>query len=70
MARRRRVKGRWRYALGIPTVLCAGLFASVADNILAAAGTGALVGLFIGIGIMSYPDLDRGGPADTDDMMH
>jgi hypothetical protein len=52
-----------------PAIIMAGLFAVVADNPLAAAGLGALVGLFIGIALLAFPNLDRGGPADTDDII-
>lgn len=69
MARRRRRKRRSLMWLAVPAVLTAGLFAVAADNPLAAGGVGALVGLFIGIALLAFPDLDRGGPADTDDMM-
>jgi hypothetical protein len=31
---------------------------------------GALVGLTIGIGLLAFPNLDRGGPADNDDFLH
>ncbi len=56
---------------GIPTALCAAAFTAVADNMLGAAIMGSLIGLAIGIGILAFPDLDRGGPADNDDMfMH
>lgn len=55
--------------LVVPAVLTAGLFAVAADNPLAASGVGALVGLAIGIAILGFPNLDRGGPADTDDIM-
>jgi hypothetical protein len=56
--------------LAVPAVIAAGLFAWVADNTLAAALTGAIVGLFVGVAILAFPNLDRGGPADTDDMLH
>jgi hypothetical protein len=49
--------------------LCAAAFAAVADNMLGAAILGAIVGLAIGIGLLAFPNLDRGGPADNDDMM-
>jgi hypothetical protein len=52
-----------------PAIIMAGLFAVVADNPLVAAGMGALVGLFIGIALLAFPNLDRGGPADTDDII-
>jgi len=56
--------------LGIPAVVSAAGFAYVADNHLAAAGVGALIGLVIGFAIMAFPDLDRGGPEDSDDIFH
>lgn len=68
MAQRRR-KRRSMMWLAVPSVLTAGLFSVVADNPLAAGGVGALVGLAIGIALLAFPNLDRGGPADTDDMM-
>jgi NADH:ubiquinone oxidoreductase subunit 6 (subunit J) len=70
MARPRRKKRRAAYALGLPMIFFAGLFAVVADNFLAAAAIGALVGFIVGIGIMAFPNLDRDGPADTDDMLN
>ena len=63
--RRRRPVG---WIVGIPTALCAAAFTAAADNMLGAAIMGSLVGLAIGIGILAFPDLDRGGPADNDDM--
>lgn len=66
MAPRRRRKRRLGLWLGLPTALCAGAFAYVADNPLPAAVAGALVGFVIGIALLAFPDLDRGGPDDTD----
>lgn len=65
-ARRPRKKnlGLW---LGVPTALTAGAFAYVADNPLAAGGVGAIVGLVIGIALLAFPNLDRGGPDDGED---
>ena len=59
-----------RYLIGIPTVLTGGLFAWAAEGAIVATGVGLLVGFVIGVGLLAFPDLDRGGPADTDDMMH
>ncbi|MEQ1753644.1 MAG: hypothetical protein ABL973_05890 [Micropepsaceae bacterium] len=56
--------------LAMPTVLFGCLFAIVADNTAAAAVVGALLGFVIGLGILAFPDLDRGGPADHDDFLH
>ncbi len=70
MARRRRGGLRAVNALGMPAVLCGGVFAAVADKPLEAGLIGVLVGLFIGVGILAFPDLDRGGPADHDDFVH
>lgn len=53
--------------LGIPTALVAGAFAYVADNPLPAGAVGAVVGLFIGIALLAFPNLDRGGPDDSED---
>jgi hypothetical protein len=50
-------------------VLCAGIFAYVADHPVAAGAIGALVGAVIGIALLAFPNLDRGGPADTDDFI-
>ena len=58
------------YVLGVPAALSAIAFAYVADNHFAAALVGAGVGLVIGFAIMAFPDLDRGGPADTDSMLN
>jgi hypothetical protein len=55
--------------VGAPTAVMAGVFATVADDPVAAAAVGAVVGLFIGIALLAFPDLDRGGPADNDDFM-
>jgi uncharacterized MnhB-related membrane protein len=57
-------------ALAMPSVLLASIFALVADKPFEAAIIGGLIGVFIGLGILAFPDLDRGGPADHDDMMH
>ncbi len=58
------------WILGIPISVCAAAFAAAADNMLGAAIMGSLVGLAIGIGILAFPNLDRGGPADNDDFLH
>jgi hypothetical protein len=65
--RRRRAVG---WILGVPTSICAAVFSAAADNMLAAAMMGALVGFVIGIGILAFPNLDRGGPADNEDFLH
>ena len=68
-----RKPGRWsyaRYVIGNPALLCAGIFAFVADHPLQAAIVGLLVGVFIGIALMFFPNLDRGGPADTDNTLN
>lgn len=70
MARPRRRKVLTFNILAMPTVLFASLFAIVADNAAPAALAGALLGFVIGIGILAFPDLDRGGPADHDDFIH
>ena len=59
-----------RYLLGIPTVVTGGLFAWAAEGALVATGVGLLVGFVIGVALLAFPNLDRGGPADTDDFMH
>lgn len=71
MARRRRTSG-WRIlnTLSMPAVLLAAVFAGVADKPYEAGLIGALVGFVIGVCILSFPDLDRGGPADNDDFIH
>jgi hypothetical protein len=66
--RRRRKPVGW--ILGVPTALCAAAFTAVADNMLGAAMMGALVGFTIGIGLLAFPNLDRGGPADNEDFLH
>ncbi|MBL9095466.1 MAG: hypothetical protein JNK07_00955 [Alphaproteobacteria bacterium] len=55
--------------VGAPIAVTAGLFATVADNPVAAGAVGAVVGLFVGIALLAFPNLDRGGPADNDDFM-
>lgn len=59
-----------RYLIGIPTVLTGGLFAWAAEGALVATGVGCAVGFIIGVALLAFPDLDRGGPADNDDFMH
>jgi len=56
--------------LAMPAVLLGGVFASVADKAFEAGIIGALIGLVIGVCLLAFPDLDRGGPADNDDFMH
>lgn len=71
MAQQRRRRGKpVGWILGTPIALCAAAFTAVADNMVGAAIMGALVGLAIGIGILAFPNLDRGGPADNDDFLH
>jgi hypothetical protein len=53
--------------LGIPAALTAGAFAYVADTPLPAGAVGAVVGLFIGVALLAFPNLDRGGPDDSED---
>ena len=69
MAPRRRRKRRSILWLVLPATLTGLAFASVADDHLMAGGMGALVGLFIGIALLAFPNLDRGGPADDDGHM-
>ena len=69
MAPPRRRRRPYGWILGVPTSICAAVFAAAADNMVGAAVVGAVVGFVIGIGILAFPNLDRGGPADTDDMM-
>lgn len=56
-------------ALAMPAVLLGSLFAIVADKPLEAGMLGALIGLVVGIAVLAFPDLDRGGPSDHDDLM-
>jgi presenilin-like A22 family membrane protease len=56
--------------LAIPTLLSAAGVSYLAGNTLAAAGVGAIIGLIIGVGILAFPNLDRGGPEDSDDFFH
>lgn len=65
--RRKRRPVLW--ILATPAAILAVIFAYVADNPLAAGIVGALVGLFIGIALLAFPNLDRGGPSDTGDML-
>lgn len=71
MAKRRRMSG-WRIVntLSMPAVLLAAIFAAVANKPYEAGIIGALVGFVIGVCILAFPDLDRGGPADNDDFIH
>lgn len=67
---RRRRRGRpILWTLALPTFLGAGGFAVVADNPVAAAWLGAIVGFCVGLGLLAFPNLDRGGPEDTDSML-
>ena len=68
---RRRGNG-WRIinTLAMPTVLFAAVFAAIASKPYEAGIVGAMVGFVIGICILAFPDLDRGGPADDDGFMH
>ena len=68
MAKVRRRGRRVLSVLGIPAAVSAAAFAYVADNHFAAAGVGAVIGLVIGFAIMAFPNLDRGGPEDSDDV--
>jgi hypothetical protein len=70
MARRRMSGWRFLNTLAMPAVLCGALFASAADKPYEAGIVGALIGVVVGICILAFPDLDRGGPADNDDFMH
>jgi hypothetical protein len=54
----------------MPAVLLGGVFASVADKAFEAGLIGVVIGLVIGVCLLAFPDLDRGGPADNDDFMH
>jgi hypothetical protein len=70
MAKRRRRRGRsiaiWLVA---PTVLMGILFAWLSVEPERGAAVGALVGLAIGIGLLAYPNLDRGVPDDEDHLI-
>jgi hypothetical protein len=66
MARSRKRRRGKLLAFIIPMGLLAAIFAWVADNPLSAAGVGALIGFFIGLALVLFPNLDQGGPADTD----
>jgi hypothetical protein len=68
--RRRRRSRPILWTLALPTFIGAGAFAVVADNPIVAAGLGAIVGFCVGLGLLAFPNLDRGGPEDTDSMLH
>ena len=70
MAKVRKRGPRVLSVLGISAAVSAAAFSYVADNHFAAAGVGAVIGLVIGFAIMAFPNLDRGGPEDSDDMFH
>lgn len=56
--------------LWVPSAIGAIGLGAVANNMEAGAITGAIIGFVIGLGLASFPDLDRGGPDDSDDMFH
>jgi hypothetical protein len=70
MARRRKGGLRILNTLAMPAVLCGFVFAAVANKPYEAGIVGVMVGLVIGICILAFPDLDRGGPADDDSFIH
>jgi len=69
MAPRKRRKKSLVLWLGVPIALSAGGFAYVASDPVMAGAVGALVGFVIGIALLAFPNLDRGGPEDSDDVM-
>lgn len=69
-ARPRRSGRAMLFLLWTPTVVGALWLGAVADKWLPGAIAGAVIGLVIGIGLASFPDLDRGGPDDTADPFH
>ena len=69
MAPRKRRKRNLVLWVGVPMALSAGAFAYIADNPLPAGAVGALVGFVIGIALLAFPNLDRGGPEDSDDII-
>ena len=70
MAKQPKRSSRVLNVLAMPTVLFSSVFAFVADKPFEAAMVGALLGIVVGIGILAFPNLDRGGPTDNDDMLH
>ena len=68
----KRPKRKWRVfnILAMPSVLLGCLFALVADNPFPAGMIGVLLGIVVGVGILAFPDLDLGGPVDSDDWLH
>jgi len=56
--------------LWVPTALGALGLGAVANQWEAGAITGAIIGFVVGLGMASFPDLDRGGPDDTEDLFH
>ena len=70
MAKRPRRGLRPLPTMAMPAVLLGCVFAAVADKPYEAGIIGALIGLVVGICILAFPDLDRGGPADNDDFIH
>jgi ElaB/YqjD/DUF883 family membrane-anchored ribosome-binding protein len=70
MTKVRKRSRRVLWALGVPTAVGAAGLAYVGDHTIAAAGVGAVIGFVIGFAIIAFPNLDRGGPEDSDDMFH
>ena len=55
------------FLIWAPTVIGGLWIGAVADKWLPGTIAGAVIGFVIGIALASFPDLDRGGPADGDD---
>jgi hypothetical protein len=58
------------FLLWAPTIVGALWIGMIADKWIAGTITGAIIGFVIGLGLASFPDLDRGGPDDSPDPFH
>jgi len=58
------------FLIWAPTVVGALGLGAVANQWLPGMITGAVIGFVIGVALAAFPDLDVGGPDDTEDMLH
>lgn len=68
--RPRRSGATMMFLLWAPTITGALGLGAIANQWVPGAITGAIIGFVIGVALMAFPDLDRGGPDDTEDLFH